>query len=526
MSMTHHLSLTRTAITVLLAATLTSGCSSDSETASTTIDGSVFASSVNAATCGIYNGPDEVVGSSFTTSETGTFSVSIPDGKLANDLVLYCEGGTYTDEVDGSTQTAGTMAAYAEGGTLAAGVSLNATPGSSIIFHLITEYDMTPAEAEAAFELAFGYVPDVTVTPTDATNPASGTNLGAIEAGLRAAAFSQMTTDYELNQSQQFNLLAALVQDLSDGIADGADGSGQVIIPGTSAGMLSDVPDQFTAAMDSFRTRIVTTSSYKISYDSLTMDEHGKDQFQVHIADLSGADVEGLTNVTVMPMMYMETKTHSTPVDGCTEYGKGFYDCTIYYVMASNMMNGTSMGVWDLKVMVGGMMGEAAHFYPKVMMAMGDTPVVMQKNSNLTMAMNEVTSARTFQIFKSSLTGVTGNHTFELFTSTMETMMSFPAVDTGVTLNADTMNALPITGMSVEVSITPTFDVIHTAENGSGYWTATGITGLPDGSSTETLYVRVTINDNVLNSSIDGVYVDDATTPDYGSFTVTTPDPI
>ena len=527
MSFAHYLSFTRTAMATLLATTLTAGLtgcgSSGGGSSSTTIDGSVFASSVSGASCGIYTGPDEMVGSTFTTSETGTFSVDIPNGKLADVLVLFCEGGTYTDEVDGSTQTAGDMAAYAEGGTLADGVSLNATPGSTIIFQLITDYDMTPAEAEAAFDTAFGYTPDITATPTDATKPAMGSSLAAIQAGLRAATFSQLTSDLGLNQNQQFELLTALAMDLSDGTADGVMLSGGVNIPGTSTA-LQPLGTSFTDAMDNFRTRTVTTSSYKISYLKKGMSVSGKNNFLVNITDLDGAAQAGLT-VSLMPMMYMADITHTTPVDGCTDSGNGFYDCTIYYVMASKMMDGMSMGEWDLKVMAD---GEAAHFYPEVMMAMGDTPVDMQKNSNLTMTMNEMTSARTFQIFKSELTGWVGNHTFELFISTMETMMSFPAVDTSVTLNEGTMNALPIDSMIVEVSVTPTFDVIHIAsENGSGYWTATITDGLADDTSGQTLYVRVTINGNILNKDPAGLLVDGEGEPtganEYGTFSVTTP---
>jgi len=520
----------RTAMATLLATTLTagiSGCGSDGGTSSTTIDGSVFASSVNGASCGIYTGPDDMIGSSFTTSEDGTFSVTIPNGKLAGELVLFCEGGTYTDEVDGSTQTAGEMAAYAAGGTLNADTSFNATPGSSIVFHLITEYDMTPADAEAAFDTTFGYTPDVTIAADDVTNPDMGSSLGAIEAGLRAAAFSQMTNDHELDQNQQFDLLTALAEDLSDGIADGVALSGAVTIPGTSTELTTDAGGDFADAMDNFRTRTVTTSSYKIRYMSLGMDQHGKDQFQVSITDLSDTPVTGLTDVSVMPMMYMADKTHSTPVDGmCDETTPGDYTCTVYYVMPSRMMDGSSMGEWDLKVMVGGMMGEAAHYYPEVMMAMGDTPVVMLRNSNLSMTMMEVTSARTFQIFKSSLTEQGGNHTFELFTSTMETMMSFPAVYQGITLNDGTMTAQSIDGMGIRVSEDPTFmsNVATATSTDDGYWSA-HVMSLPTDSEV-TLYVEVTINGYILNSSIDGIYVDEGTTPEYGTFTVTTPAPI
>ena len=269
---------------------------------------------------------------------------------------------------------------------------------------------------------------------------------------------------------------------------------------------------------------IKTSDSYKIEYIPGAMDAAmGKTQFQISVTDRTTKDAITGEMVTLMPMMYMADNTHSTPVDGaCTESSTaGTYNCTVFYVMADVDATGASIGDWELTVMIGGMSGESVIFAPSVGMAMGGTAMVKLKNSNLTMMSMEGPVARTFQIFKSSLTGVTDNHTFEMFTSTMETMMSFPAVDTSVTLNTGTINELPITSMSVAVSTTPTFDVTYDAsEDSNGYWTATGITGLTDGTETE-LYVRVIINTNTLNNSIDGVFVDEATTPSYATFTVT-----
>ncbi len=45
-----------------------------------------------------------------------------------------------------------------------------------------------------------------------------------------------------------------------------------------------------------------------------------------------------------MPMMYMLSgHEHSSPHTGCSEVGDGDYQCTVYYLMPSEMM-GTPMG--------------------------------------------------------------------------------------------------------------------------------------------------------------------------------------
>lgn len=539
MSLTHHLSFSRTAITTLLATTLSAGivgCSNDAGVSS--IDGSVFASAVDGAACSVQDINGNIIVDNISTSATGTYSANILTANLAGDLVLVCNGGTYTNEADGTSQTAGMLAAYVDGGTLATGVNLHATPESTIMYQLRMQHQMTLTEAETAFNLAFGYTPDSTIAPTDATAPVAGATDDELLAGLRAATFSQLTLDLGLTAAQQFDLLLALADDLSDGVLDGVNAAGAVSAAGSVLPV--DIQNQFTTAMLNFRdggndasgltadmigvlpfAHTATSSSYTVEYVPGMMDPmEGKSQFQIRVTDSTGAAVSEA--VSLMPMMYMSTKTHSTPVDGaCTESTTaGTYDCTMYYVMASVMMDGMSMGYWDLKVMIGGMSGESVHFFPPVMMAMNGTALAKLRNSNLTMTMMSTTSVRTFLIFKSSLMGTTGSHTFELFTSTMATMMDFPAVDNSAILNDGTPNALTITGMTVEVSTDPTFntDTVVASEDSNGYWTAPGITGLTDGVE-GTLYVRVNINTHTLNSSIDGVA--GAGINDYATFTIT-----
>ena len=269
---------------------------------------------------------------------------------------------------------------------------------------------------------------------------------------------------------------------------------------------------------------IQLTDSYKVEYVPGEMDAaQGKTEFQIILTDLTAAkDLQARfagPTVTLMPLMYMTDKTHSTPVannGACVENFTttiGTYDCTIFYVMADTM-DGISTGHWELEVTIGGT--ESVMFYPSVGMAMGDTPVVMLRNENL--AMNSV--ARTFHVFKSSLTGTTGDHTFELFTSTMETMMSFPVVYPNIVLNQDSLMPLPIFTMTIKVSTDPTFvtDVVDAISGANGHWSVPGIQNLVDGQEGK-LYVEVIINDFVLNSSIDGVA--GAGINNYGTFTIT-----
>lgn len=549
------MSITRTTLSTLLAGSLAVGligCGSSDGTSNntTTIDGSVFASAVSGASCEFQDSLGVAINDSFMTSADGTYSVVLPNASLANDLMLVCTGGTYTDEVRGSTGIlAGTMAAYIAADTLSAGSSVHATPGSTIVYHMMNPSgSSTPILTTelASFNTAFGYTPDTSIAPTDATNPDAGATEEQLLAGLRAAAFSQLTSDLVLPEADQFALLEALARDLTDSKLDGKKGSGAVSIVGVgSTAMPVDIQNLFATAFLNFHDnpiidnaqetagndmtgltadkigtlplgKIAITDNYQIEYvEGSMMAMQGKTKFQITLTDPAGTTPQPGVMVMVMPMMYMSTKSHTTPVDGpCTDgNGDGTYDCTVYYVMPTMMG-----GYWDLKVMAN---LDEAHFIPEVMMEMGDTPVAMLKNSNLTMNMMGEIKVRTFQIFKSSLTGTTGDHTFELFTTTMETMMSFPAVYTGAILNATTPNELTITPMEVLVSTDPAFltNVYTASEDGNGYWTAAAITGLTN-SVEGTLYVQVTINSHVLNSSIDGVFVD-GVTPEYGTFTVT-----
>jgi len=535
------------AISVLMISALSlglSGCG-DSSTAPVgsngspvNVTGSVVAAPVSGANCEFRDSSGASISDSFVSDASGNYSVEVNGDALENDVQLVCTGGTYTDEADGTTQTAGTLSAFVASGTLdrLGGASVHATPGSTIINRLRTAHGMTHANARSAFENAFGFAPDITVAPTDATAPDSSASDDQKLAGLRAAIFSQLTADLGLTAGQQFDLLDALAQDLSDDNLDGEDGSGAVVISGTSDGLPADIQNRIGNALINFRAgndgtgltpdkigampfgKVAMTTSYKVEFLPGAMPaRQGKGQFQVRVSDrTTNLPVSGET-VSLMPMMYMVDRTHSTPVIGCTESATtGTYDCTLYYLMPSQMMTGDSMGYWEVKVRIGGMTGEAADFYPPVMMAMGDTErAVLKSSGDQVMSMlTQSMQPRNYFLFKSDLSGMTGNHSFEVFLTTMETMMAFPAIYPGVTLNGtQTINTVSVR-MSTDGS-----NWVDAASSGNGYYSATGLSGLTDGTQ-GTIYVELTINGVQYTNTLDGA-APSGTDSDYSMFTVT-----
>ena len=541
------IAVTRGAVAAVLASMLglgLSGCGTDSDnnsaaSASTTVTGTVFAAAVDGASCEVKDVNGTAIAGPVTSSADGSYSVDVPNVNLIDDLMLVCSGGTFTDEATGTTgQTAGTLAAYVAGGTLGAGSSVHATPDSTIIHQLVTSYGNSLANAHTAFNSAFGYSPDHSIAPTDATSPASGADEDALLAGLRAAGFSQMTKDMGLAAGQQFELLAALAKDLSDGALDGVDASGPVNIGGDTTSPLSaDIQNKFGTAMLNFRAgndatglasdkigslpfaKTALSTSYKVEYiPGMMAAMQGKSQFKVRITDLVTDQPVANAAVTLMPMMHMAAHNHSTPVDGaCTESSTaGTYDCTAYYLMASSMMDGMSMGYWDLKVMIGGMMGESVNFYPSVMMAMGDTARADLKGVNdQAMNMMGMMEDRRYHLFKSSLSGMTGNHSFQVFIAARESMMSFPALIDGTVLNSGETYEQTASNIAVAMSTDLSSWVTATAD-GNGYWAAAGLTGLTNDTE-GSVYVKLSVAGE--QKTTNGEVADGSN--DYAAFTVT-----
>lgn len=543
---TRRFSFFTAAVALLLTSAMISGCSdSSSSTSKTTLTGSVFASAVEGGSCEVMSADGSSLADAVSTAADGSFSVKVADAKLKNDLRVVCSGGTYTDEATGTAGvSAGELAVYVAGGSLGADSSnVHITPQSTVVHALVVTHGKTLAEAQTAFNTAFNFTPDHGVAPTSSVSPAEGASTDSLLDGLHAAAFSQLTADLGLATGDQFALLAALAQDLSDDVLDGVDAAGAVTVAGTTVALAADIQNRFTMAMLNFRSggndnsglannaigvlpfgKVAYTDTYKVEYVPGMMDAmQGKTQFKIKLSSLSdGSAVSGQT-VMLMPMMNMAEHKHSTPVEGCADNSDGTYSCTLYYLMASAMMDGTSMGYWDLEVMIGMMNPEKAHFFPNVMMAMGDSvraTLKGQADMIAGMAMDggmAMPENRSYYLFKSDLsTGMTSGHDFQMFIAAKESMMSYPAV-TGSTIlsEADAMYELVINAMTVEVSTDAT-TWAAASDDGNGYWGISDIPGLMDGMQSE-IYVRVTVNSE--QKTTDGGAVDG--TNDYATFIVT-----
>jgi hypothetical protein len=245
----------------------------------------------------------------------------------------------------------------------------------------------------------------------------------------------------------------------------------------------------------------------------------GKSTFQLHITDrVSGADVTG--NVPGLSvMMHMATHEHSTPMPtpAVSEdvSGGGMYTVTLYYLMPSQMMDDLSMGYWDLKFTVS---GEVAHFYPAVMMAMGDTAQVRLKGVDdkiMSMTTGDMVS-RTYFMFNDSLTCTMVSCDFSVFVASQQNMMSFPAVFVNGFLSGK-----ELTDVRVEISDDDGANWYQADDDGNGIWTRTGLS-LTDGMEDE-IRIRLWVE---LDSGVgeykttDGM-VQDPGVNDYQTFKVT-----
>jgi hypothetical protein len=534
-------------ILVLFSIGLMAGCGSggdNDETPITAVSGSVFASHVRAAAVTVKDTAGNTVAGPVTTADDGTYTVNVPDNKLSQDLIFNATGGTFTDEATGNTGIAGgVMGAYVAGGTLNSGAEVHITPSSTIVQEMVTSYGNTLAGARSIFESGFGDAEDPALAPLDATStPPVVASEDGLRAGLRAAALSRLAKDLVLPAADQFALFTALADDLSDGSLDGGNGSGSVTVGTTSVILPEDIQNRYERALIEFRkgprnktgltadkigalpfAKVGLTDRYKIEYIPGMMGAmEGKTTFSLNITDRTTAQgVAGLM-VMLMPMMNMATMTHGSAVDGCVAgTSDGVYDCTVYYLMASSMASGMSMGYWELKITAGGgMAGESVYFYPNVMMAMGDTvrSVLKGQNDKIAGMMGMPAEPRNYYLFKDGISGSTGDHTFNLFIAARESMMSHPAVSVGTVLNdGDMTYELTVGSMTVEVSADGSTWFAAT-DNGNGHWSASGISGLTDDVQ-GTLYVKLTVNGE--QKTTNGGAPAGNGTNDYGIFLVT-----
>jgi hypothetical protein len=198
----------------------------------------------------------------------------------------------------------------------------------------------------------------------------------------------------------------------------------------------------------------------------------------------------------------MAMHSHSTPHEGCsTTDASGLSYCTVYYLMASEMANGSSTGYWELSISLD---QDSVHFYPPVMMAMGDTVrAVLKGQQDMIMTMSSgmgengsqmdvQQEARAYYLFNDGLfEGEDGSYQLSLFIAAKNSMSDHPIVATGGTLTYGLMT-VHLQSVVVELSVDGV-TWLPAQEAGYGHYTVTGITGLEAGVESS-LQVRLIVN--------------------------------
>ena len=506
------------------------GSGGNSATPTTKVSGLVLAGPTSGATVTVKKTDGTEVGRSLPSGSDGSFSVDIPTTAFTDDLVFEASNGTFDDEVEqtpsGKGVALGKLSAHITAGSLASGSNVTIDPSSTIIRKLVAG-GKSKAAAEVSFAMAFGYTPDCSVKPAFATMSSASSDKQRL-AGLRVAAFSQLTKDLINDPAKQFELIDALGEDLKDDKLDGKNSAGPVKTT-SNLTIPEDIGNRFTAALVAFQasslnkskmtpdkigalpfSKIAMTNSYKVEYipgaSAATM---GKTTFKIKLTNISTGTPAAGKSVTIVPYMYMATKSHTSPVDPVIiDNGDGTYTCSAYFVMAS-MSNGMSMGIWQIKVVVG---SEAAYFYPSVAMPSGTS---LTKLSGITDSIIGAAGSekRTYFLFSDGLTATNGSYTFALFLATKETMNNFPAVKAGSQLSDQAGVAWTVNTISVQVSTDATTWVSAT-DSGNGHWSAAGLSlsaGVPG-----KLYVKVTVNGE--QKTTDGAVL--SGTNGYQTFTV------
>jgi hypothetical protein len=478
------------------------GCgnsSSNTPSTATSVSGMVFAGPASGSSVTAKNTAGAIVAGPVISGADGSYTLPIPNSDLSSDLIIEASGGKYTDEATGTPDVQlGTFSAFIEKNSLAAGTNVTVDPSSTIVRELI-KGGRTKAAAETTFKDAFGYTPDCTIKPAFAGMSSASTTPQRL-AGLRAAAFSQLTNTLNIPAAKQHELILALADDLSDGVLDGKKSDGTAVVTVSGTVIPEDICGKFGQAMFTFQNdssknksrltidkldnlvfnKVALTDSYKVEYIPGTMPAaQGKTTFQIKLTNrIGGAAATGKV-ITLMPTMFMPGMSHSSPADTVVETStSGSYDCTAYYLMSS----GPGMGVWELKVMIG---METATFYPAVAMTMGTTSNV--KLLGISDTIGSMTggtpSGRTYRLFNDGISGTTAKLFIAAVNDSM--MMTFPAVSVGTSLTG-----LTVSTMAVDIS---TDKNVWTAltDDGNGHWSKAGLMTLPAATN---LYVRLTIN--------------------------------
>lgn len=372
----------------------------------TRISGSAVAGAVD-GTVVVSDGAGRQVASGSVTA--GQFSLTLPDSAL-DERLTFTVSGRYLDEVSGDPVTLSSgrpLALTVAARHFRAGQAGNApvTPGSTIIHHLVQDRAMTLSQAQAAFQNAFGYLPDMDAVPFDpaATDSAAAAARAQADrdAAFRIGVFSQLADDLGLSGDDIAALPGALAEDLSDGELDGSDGVAAVSIGSAAVNLqrlhqTNPLAARLLAAHGGFAghasnaaglsapsiglpslvydapgsSKTITTPSGRLLSATLEAPAHApiaagfwtaRVRHQITLTDAATQQPIDLASdanfkaVSHHPYMHMLSgHDHSTPhAHTATALGAGVYTLDAYYVMASVMGMGAAampMGLWDYPV--------------------------------------------------------------------------------------------------------------------------------------------------------------------------------
>lgn len=552
---------------VALATALTlTGCgggggSAASGSTTTSISGSAVAGAVT-GTVTVKDSGGNVVATGNVTN--GVFSVPLPNSALAGELDFEVTG-TYTDEVSGNAVTltaANPLALRAAAGHFnAANTNAPITVGSSIIREMVSNNGMTLAAATTAFNTAFGFTPDMAAKPfaPTAAIPAGATQADK-DAAFRAGLFSQFGSDLGLTAADLAQLPAKLASDLADGTMDGVGGGNPVTFAGSGADLqklnatrslasrLQTATSSFagntaanvagvtapatypTVAYDAPGTTKRVTLSDGVTQIDVTLSTLATPPFMngfktahtVHQVNLTNVatglpiDITApgapITAVNQAPKMWMFSgHNHGTPIGASTNpsgAAAGNYDMDTYYIMATAMMGGAPMGLWDYAVQLteAGGATTTVVFHPNVSMPMGGDLLYGAGSSTTDQWTSKLgTGPREYRVWLDSIAvNGGGGHNMNVFVSTkdmfmskMQMVMAFPPVATGTTLNGPAVNMVRtpfnLANVTVEASTDNGVSWQPLTSVGGGIYTINGMTGLTSAVK-NTIQIRLMVD--------------------------------
>ena len=539
----------------LLPAITLSACGNDTTpttaiTSTTTINGQAIAGAVDGTiTVRDTTGTQLATG----TVSAGVFAIEIPNAKLNGELDFEVTG-TYRDEVSGQSVTLtvnNPLSLRVAANQYQAGILGNAplTPDTSIIRAMVSN-GMSITNAEAAFQAAFGYKPDLNAAPFDPyTTQITTQTMADQTAAFRVGMFSQLGADLGLTAADLAELPNKFAADLADGTLDGIAGGNPVTfasgvnlqtmsqvmplinrlsmaisrfagstanIAGVAAPTMGLPPIIATADMPGTSKNITLANGRQIS---ITIDTPALAPFQAGFKSVKTTHkitvMEGITpiditadaninSISFKPWMYMFAgHQHGSPISSMntTQAASGIYSIDTYYLMPTGMMMADGsfmpMGQWDLEIKLGDTTAPVtdpyaySHFFPNVMMNMG-TDLLLATGSNtadLWTDMTNVTKPREYRVWLQNVAvNGAGGHDVTVYASTL-------GMQVGVG-----MVFPPVTGASCEVS-TDAGTTWHLMSAGTinGQYSI-GLTGLST-TTQNTLDIRLTVNGNVMTTA-------------------------